>query len=65
MSEYTKTMIQATQSLSIFHSFNGFDKWCEENTEHLEKMHDLAGLDCGIHDFSRWVYNNSMIGNKK
>jgi len=60
-----KNAVYIARTLSCFHQINGYDKWCEENGEHLENMYDLSGLDCGIDTFSRWVYHNSVTSNKK
>ena len=60
-----KNAVYIVQTNTMFNHINGYDKWCEQNADHLENMYDLSGLDCGIDDFSRWVYNNSVMSNKK
>lgn len=42
---------------------NSYDKWMNQNIQHLEKMYDItvtvSGVDCDFLDFCKWVFDNS------
>ena len=41
-----------------------YNKWCDDNMEHLKKLYDLSGLDFEFDEFCSYVFNNSEISRK-
>lgn len=36
-----------------------YNKWVNQNINHLETMYDLSELECEFEDFCIWVFHNS------
>lgn len=42
-----------------------YNKWFNQNIEHLENMYNLSELECDFEDFCNWVYSNSNTNSDK
>ena len=44
---------------SISHD-NTFDKWLDQNINHVVKLYEISELECDFNDFCKWVFDNSQ-----
>lgn len=59
---------KVAQSISNIHATvkrkrieKAYNKWCDDNLEHLERLYNLSGLGNEFDEFCNYVFNNSEI----
>ena len=61
--EFDRKVCQITYNIhnkaKITKSDSDYNKWVNQNIEHLENMYGLSELDCEFEDFCNWVFCNS------